>query len=157
MKKIEQFLHKLISFEKSPRKLALSFCMGNYIAFSPFLFFHTAMIFVFSWLFRLNTAVTFATAYFINNPLSMTAVYTADYAVGYWLFYDLLGINLRVHNPAWVQYISNVCEREIGIALPCFWSFIIGGNILAVITSLVLYPIMVFVFTRMMHRQAINI
>ncbi len=149
IRKIKEFLKKLISFEKCPQKLALSFCMGSYIAFSPFLFFHTAMIFAFSWLFRLNTAVTFATAYFVNNPISMTAVYTADYAFGSWLFYDMLGINLRLYDPCWVQYLNHIFEKKIGIALPCFWSFMIGGNILAITISVILYPIMKTVFSRM--------
>lgn len=155
MKKIKQFLQKLVSLEKSPRKLALSFCMGNYIAFSPFLFFHTAMIFIFSWLFRLNTAVTFATAYFINNPLSMTAVYTADYMVGHWLFYSILGVNPRLYNPHWIQYLNEICEKKIGIMLPCFWSFMIGGNVLAIVTSIILYPFMKIIFTRMMRLSSI--
>lgn len=142
----KNFLKKLMQQERSPEKLALSFCVGNYIAFSPFPFFHTVMVFLFSWLFKLNLGVTFATSCFINNPWTMIPVYGADYALGYWLVYKVFNLNIYHYNPWWMYSINNLCEGTLGIAKPCIWSFLIGGNLLGIGLSLLLYPIMKKVF-----------
>jgi uncharacterized protein len=147
---IKKFLIRLLHQEKSPHMLALSFCMGNYIAFSPFLGLHTAMIFVFSWLFGLNLAVTFASSYFINNPITMIPLYSADYMVGYWLFYRVLQWDMMAYNPSWVTTMNRISESHIGISLPCFWSFFVGGNVLGVVSSVLLYPVMKHIFSKML-------
>ncbi len=144
---IKNFLKKLIHQEKSPEKLALSFCMGNYIAFSPFPGLHTVMVFLFSWLFRLNFGVVFASSCFINNPWTLIPVYGVDYTFGYWLVYKVLHLNLEQFEPSWMHAITIFCANTLGIAKPCLWSFLIGGNILGIGLSLLLYPIMKKIFS----------
>ncbi len=135
------YFKKLAYEEKSPHKLALSFCMGAFIAFSPFPGLHTIMIFAFSVLFGLNLSVTFAAAYGINNPITLIPVYAADYGLGYWLLHKLLALDVAAINPWWMQTCSMYFEQKLGLPLPCIWSFLIGGNILGIVIALVLYPI----------------
>lgn len=147
MEWIKQFLKKIIYQERSPEKLALSFCIGNYIAFSPFPFFHTAMVFLFCWLFRLNFAVTLASSCFINNPWTLIPVYGADYFFGYWLLYKVFNLNIAYYDPWWMQPINTFCISTLGIVKPCIFSFLIGGNILGIGLSFLLYPFMKRIFT----------
>ncbi len=140
------YFKKLAYEEKSPHKLALSFCMGAYIAFSPFPGLHTIMIFAFSVLFGLNLSVTFAAAYGINNPITLIPVYAADYGLGYWLLHKVLALDVAIINPWWMQSCSTFFEQKLGLALPCIWSFLIGGNILGIALAIILYPITKQVF-----------
>ena len=147
LKKILDYFKKLAYQEKSSHKLALSFCMGTYRAFSPFPGLHTIMIFVFSILFGLNMTVTFAAAYGINNPFTLVPVYAADYGVGYWLLYKIAAFDASAFNPWWINSLSTVCEQRLGFPLPCMWSFLIGGNILGIVLACLLYPITKQIFT----------
>lgn len=143
---IKKFFKKLIYQERSPEKLAISFCIGNYIAFSPFPCLHTVMVFLFSWLFKLNLGVTLASSCFINNPWTLIPIYAADYAFGHWLVKSVFNFNFTHLDPWWMSYINNFCEKTIGVAKPCIWSFLIGGNVLGVVLSFLLYPIMKKIF-----------
>jgi len=154
---IKNFFSKLISHEQSPNKLAFSFCVGNYIAFSPFIGFHGIMACVFSWLFRLNLAVTFATAYFVNNIWTAIPVYTADYAFGYWLVHNIFHLNTEAFTPSWMNALSLYLEQKLGLPRPCFWSFLIGGNILGIIVSVGLYPGMQRLFNKLIQQKHENI
>lgn len=109
--------------------LVSSCCLGAYIAFSPFIGLHTVMVFLFTWLFRLNFAVTLAFSLLINNPWTMVPVYGADYLFGEFLFY-LMGINSRAWNPGWVELLNTKVNSFIPIPGLSFWSFMIGGNLL---------------------------
>ena len=153
---IKKFFSRLILHEGSPNKLALSFCVGNYIAFSPFIGFHGIMAFVFSWLFRLNLAVTFATAYFVNNIWTAIPVYTADYIFGHWLVHSLFRLNVDSFTPRWMDAISLFLEQKLGLPRPCFWSFLIGGNILGIIISIALYPGMQRLFKNLIQQKNEN-
>lgn len=143
---IKNFFKKLIYQERSPERLALSFCMGTYIAFCPFVGLHTAMVFLLSWLFRLNWGVTLASSCFINNPWTLIPVYGLDYWVGYNLVYKVLQLDLSWINPWWMHSIQFFCEKNLGIAKPCIWSFLIGGNLLGIGLALLLYPLMKRIF-----------
>jgi uncharacterized protein (DUF2062 family) len=155
---IKKILHKLVLAERSPTKLTLSFCLGNFIAWSPTIPLQTPLIFLLSWLFRLNTTVTFTTVYIINNPLTMVPLYVADYMFGVLLFHKVLGLDLIRYNPSWVDkfnaFISRYInmEKYIGGGPFCFWCLMLGGLILPLLISIVLYPIMKPVFTKFVAR-----
>jgi uncharacterized protein len=157
MQWIKNFFSKIILHEKSADKLALSFCVGNYIAFSPFIGLHTIMAFLFSWLFNLNLAVTCATTYFINNPWTAIPVYMIDYMFGHWLVHDILHLNFTAITPTWIHSLTSLLEQKLGINSPCFWSFLIGGNILGIIISIVLYPNMQKLFKKLLQQKNENI
>lgn len=155
---IKRILHKLVLAEKSPKKLALSFCLGNFIAWSPTIPLQTPLIFILSWLLRLNTTVTFTTVYIINNPLTMVPIYAADYAFGVLLSQKILGLNLVNYNPSWVDkfnaFLSKYIDMQkyLGGTDFCFWCLVLGGLILPLFLSIVLYPIMYRVFKRLIEQ-----
>lgn len=154
MRHANNFIKRLLGYESSINTLTLSFCMGNYIAFSPYIGLHTIMIFVFTWFFRLNLAVTFAVAYLINNPFTMVPVYLSDYLVGYWLLYSFLGLDMQAINPLWLTKLNLWLQSAVGFNMPCLWAFLIGGNLLGIVSSVILYPIMKYIFKLFRRSQS---
>lgn len=157
MKYIKNFLYKMVLAERSPKKLALSFCLGSFIAFTPTIPFQTPLMFFLSWLFRLNTTVTVGAAYLVNPPIPITIIpiYVANYLFGSWLLEKVLGINMINYNPAWISKFNDFLlryidlKKYIGGSEICFWCLIIGGIILPFIVSLLLYPIMKRIFSKL--------
>ena len=149
IKKVLSYLKKFVYQERSPQKLAISFCIGNYIAFSPFIGLHTVMVFIAAWLFSLNFPVTFAEAYGINNLWTAVPIYTADYIFGYWLVHKVIHLNGLLYNPHWFNLMCQFFEQKLGLVKPCIWSFLIGGNLLGILTSIILYPFMVKLFSKL--------
>lgn len=131
-------LKQMILIERSPRKAALSFALGVFIAFSPFVGFHTAMVFLFAWLFALNAALLFAVSILLNNPWTMVPIYATGHVVGDHIFY-WLGIDAMYMNPSWVSSINNFITRHTGMSGISFWAFMIGGHLLGLLLSIVVY------------------
>lgn len=153
---MKKFIYKLLLAEKSPSKLALSFCFGIFIALTPVIPVipvQTLLVFVLSWLFRLNTTVTFATTYLVNNPLTMIPIWFIDYRFGSWLFNNVLKIDMTKYNPHWLDSLSAYLSKYVdltkitGGSSLCLWCLIIGGLVLPLILSVALYPIMKVVFS----------
>jgi len=149
--RLKKFLMGLVLNERSPQKLARAFCLGVYIAFSPFPGFHTAMVFALSWVFGLNVAVVLASSYLINNPWTMIPVYMADYIFGNWLCCTLLGTNMIDFNPVWMNSLAQWLCIKTGIAHVSLASFLIGGNLLGIGLAVLLYPIMRYTFPKLVH------
>lgn len=150
------YLQRFINWQHSPKKLALSFCIGNYIAFSPFLGLHTIMVFILSWLLNLNTPLVFAVSCGVNNPWTAAPIYSLDYLFGYWLIHHVLHYD-SLYIPSWYGFIVDFFQHKLGMAAPCIWSFLIGGNLLAILVSVLIYPMVLFIFSRMCvtrHQEA---
>lgn len=148
----KRFLEKLVAKERHPRVLALSFCIGIYIAFSPFVGLHTVMTLAAGWLFSLNLAAMFGAAYLVNNPWTMVPVYMAGYLVGDYLL-ALVGIDGVSLNPSWMSWINEPIHRYTGIEGISFWGFMIGGNLLGILFGVILYPIMIRLFTTISQKM----
>lgn len=124
---------KAIGSNVTPKQIAMSFCIGIYIAFSPFPGLHAVMMIFFKWFFNLNFPVLFI-ATSINNPWTMVPFYSFDYAFGYWIVHELFNCN-----PSMVISLVKV----FGYGKICLWSFLIGGNVLGLMAAIICYP---FVF-----------
>jgi uncharacterized protein (DUF2062 family) len=147
---IKTMYNKIRSFlknERCPRRLAFSVSLAVFIAFSPFVGFHTAMVFLFSWLFALNAAVLLAISMFINNPWTMVPIYAADHVVGDGIFY-LFGIDGMQLNPDWVCRLNTWITHYTGLEGVSFWAFLVGGNLLSIFLALTVYPIIRYVSMR---------
>lgn len=143
LKRIKNFFTSLFDKDQSPERIAASFCIGNYIAFSPFFGLHGVMVIIFSWLLSLNFGIMFAAAYGINNLWTAIPIYTADYLFGHWLVHSVLNLPAESLTPVWLDSVSTTFASYTGLAKPCMVSFLIGGNLLGIITSIILYPIIV--------------
>lgn len=156
VKRFTRFFHYLSGKERSPRVLALSFCVGFYIAFSPFPGFHTWMVFASAWFFSLNLGVIFAVSCAINNPWTMMPVYVIDYLFGELLLGRILHLNVGSWNPSWMGTLNTWLASYIGQSNISLWSFLIGGNILGIGGAVILYPIVKRLFVRLQHKAPVK-
>lgn len=142
---------RLVLKERSPNKLAASFCVGLYISFSPFLFLHTVMVLVFAWFFSLNLPAVWAGA-FVNNPWTMIPCHTAGYVVGEFFLGTICRVDSLALNPSWMSIVNEPLFRYTGINGVSFWSFMIGGNLLGIALGAMLYPVFKRMFNRLSAR-----
>jgi uncharacterized protein len=141
--KIKNILKKAIMSNHSPSKLALSFAIGLFISFSPYVGGHTIMTIASLWLFRLNLPVLLLGST-LNNPWTMVPFFFADYGFGYWVVHSVLGLE-----PSWVISL----ERFFSCGKICFWSFFVGGNVLGIMSAMVSYPLMNALFKRLLTKM----
>lgn len=144
--KIKDAFRKAFTTGWSVEKLTLSFCMGIYIAFSPFPGAHTIMMIIATWLFKLNFPVLFI-ATSLNNPWTMIPFFTFDYIFGYWFLHDIMG-----YSPGWVISLA----KFMGSGEICLMSFLIGGNVLGIFFGLTSYPLVSFIFKRLINRLKVT-
>ncbi len=155
---ITRAIQKMILAERSPHKLALSFCFGNMIAWSPTIPFQTPLILVLCPILGLKTTVSFITLYIVSNPVTILPIYVADYLFGVW-FLTKLGIPLAQYNPSWAESFSAFLnkyvslEKYLGSPEFYFWGFICGGIILPIATSIIIYPFARLVFGYLVNRM----
>lgn len=138
--KILTWFEKILKSGSSPQKLAVSCCVGIYIAFSPFPGLHTVIMLFVSWFFGLNLPMLFL-ATSLNNPWTLLPVYSADYFFGHWLVHKILGCN-----PDFVISLAKV----FGSGKICIVSFIVGGNVLGLAAALISYPFVILLFKRLL-------
>lgn len=152
-KRIQALTQRLLDQERSPHKLALTCCLGVFIGISPLIGAHTAMTFIFGWLLRLSIPALFMISTLINNPWTMVFVYSFDHFFGKCLF-AACKINHAQWEPSWMSHFNNFLEHHTGIAGLSLSAFVIGGNLLALCISVMLYMPMKKVFQRViLHKK----
>ena len=149
IQRIRRFFITLVLKERSSTQLAFSFCMGIYIAFSPWIGFHTLMTFVVVWFLGLNLAVTFAGSCLLHNPWTTVPIYGIDYVFGEWLLKKMCGLDTLSMNPSWMASINAPLQTYLGLSNISFWSFVVGGNVLGIVISVALYPVMKRLFAKL--------
>lgn len=158
LSKIKNFFINIITQEQNSKRLALTFCLANLIAWSATVPFQTPLLFLLSKIFKLNSKIIFALVLAINNPITMIPIYILDYTFGTWFFNSVLKINLIKYNPIWAEKFSNFLSkyidltRVIGDAHFCFWCLILGSLILPIIINLFLYPILKKIFDSLIKK-----
>jgi uncharacterized protein (DUF2062 family) len=137
-------IRQFIKGERCPRKLSFSVAISVFIAFSPFVGFHTLMAFAFAWFFALNVGILLALSNGINNPWTMLPIYATDHVVGDNIL-SWLGIDSMQLNPNWISALNDWLFNHTGIQGLKLWSFLIGGNLLSVLLALIIYPIVRYI------------
>ena len=134
---------RLLALDDPPERTALAFAIGVFIAFSPFLGFHTILATLIAFLFRFNKIAIYSGT-FINNPfLTLVPIIVASYAIGAFITGRPLGIPSSgielLKNPHLLtaDYYHKLFRESWDIV----WPFAIGGTVLSVVCSLVAYPV----------------
>ncbi|HEV2601334.1 MAG TPA: DUF2062 domain-containing protein [Candidatus Babeliales bacterium] len=149
---------EMVQQERSSHRLAISFCVGVYIAFSPFIGLHTVITFFVAWLFGLNIVALLGSRLLINNPWTMVPLYSAGNFFGNNFCMYLFGTTMFEQNPSWMSWINEPLTQYVGVSGISFWSFFIGTNLLGIAIGVILYPVMRYVFTRLIiaHHGSYN-
>ena len=146
-KHIHALILRMITYEKSPTRLAFTCALGIYIGISPLVGLHTALVFICGWIFSLSIPVLFMVSMMIHNPWTMMPVYAIDHLFGKWLF-TFFNIEHGAWDPIWIESCNLFLKEHTGITGLSLSAFLVGGNLLAIGTSVMLYPIMKRVFTK---------
>jgi len=150
--KIQTICKRLLTSERSVTRLAQSSCLGVFIAFSPYIGFHTLMAICLCWLLSLNYAVTLAVQLLINNPWTMVPIYSCDYVVGRMINALCKGALLADMPVGLHTLLDPICSR-VGIPVGSIWTFLVGGNVLSIILALSLYWPFKWLFERIAHEN----
>jgi uncharacterized protein len=153
---IEQHLMK----GQPPSKLAGSFAIGIFIAFSPYLGVQTILIFLLGFLLKLNKKIIFTIVYVINNPWTMFPIVGLDYMVGVYISKSILNIDLSLYNPSWMMSFNVWLNNKVGYYVSqymdvqklSFWTYMLGGHVLAIFLAIPAYFIANYVFKKM-HKE----
>lgn len=137
-------LRVLLQVEDSPRRVALSFAIGVFVSFSPFLGIHTGLSLAIAFVFRLNrVAILIGT--WINNPWTIAPVYTAGTLLGCALLgvspTSLGEIDWGLHGRA---FYSALLEGFRPLLVP----FFVGNTIVAAVAGVVTYLVVLRVLAR---------
>jgi uncharacterized protein (DUF2062 family) len=135
----------LFHVEDSPHRIALSFGLGVFIAFSPLLGLHTLMALGIALAFRLSKAAIIVGIY-VNNPWTIAPMYMAGTVLGCFLLGvstdDLATIAFDEHG--WAFYRSLAAQLR-----PYLWPFVVGNTLLGMLFGLLAY----IALRRVLERQ----
>jgi uncharacterized protein len=135
----------LFPVEDSPHRIALSFGLGVFIAFSPLLGLHTLMALGIAIGFRLSKAAIIVGIY-VNNPWTIAPMYMAGTVLGCYLLGvstdDLIGINFEGHGRALYRTLVHQLQ-------PYLWPFVVGNTLLGIAVGLFAY----FILRRVLERR----
>ncbi len=145
-KRLYSLIEKLAKRNHSPQKLAITVCLGIYIGLSPFIGLRTLITLACGWLFALDLAALFAISFFVHNPWTIIPLYTLNHVIGQWLF-GLFNIDGMTLDPLWVEQCSTIIKEYTGITGLSFSAFLIGGNLLGLSISIMLYPLVKRLFS----------
>jgi uncharacterized protein (DUF2062 family) len=124
-------IRSLFQLHDSPNKLATSFAVGIFIAFSPTIGLHTVSCLLFAWMFRLRKLVVF-TAAFLNNPWTMVPLY----GFCLWFGIKITGGMIEAPDIAWK---SLTFSSAYHILRPYLWPFIAGTVVLGAVAAVLSY------------------
>jgi len=139
MESLRQRLVQVLHLQETPHRTALAFAMGVFIAFSPHYLFHTASVVLCAWLFRLNYVAVFLGS-LVNNPWTLIPILAASLYIGLFLVGE--------SSPATVEWDQLTKDNIFDMLLPYLIPFLIGACTLAVLASLLAYPVMRWTITR---------
>lgn len=140
-------LRQILHLRESPRRTALAFAIGIWIAFCPLYGFHTILVGLCTVAFGLNFLALFAGAA-VNNPWTLLPILGATY----WTGAVLLG---RSETPAfdWQDVsLSGIYHQVMPYAVP----FVVGGLVLSFAGAILSYPLAHYLISKYRHRHPID-
>jgi len=146
---------RLLTLDDPPERTALAFAIGVFIAFSPFLGLHTIMATLVAFVFRFNKVAVFSGT-FINNPfLTLVPIIIASYAVGAFILgrpvqIPAEGVELLKEPQLLTPDYYRKVFRE---GWQVVWPFSVGGMVLAIVCSLIAYPVTSWLLRTRQHRK----
>jgi len=145
---VDAFLH----LDDTPRRIALAFGIGVYIAFHPLLGLHTLMGLGIAFAFRLSRAAMLAGCY-VNNPWTLAPIYVAGTSLGCWL----LGVPMgAVRHIEWDLANRDFYHLLLVSLRPYLWPYVIGNTVLGIAAGLVAYASLRWALERRARRHGVT-
>jgi uncharacterized protein (DUF2062 family) len=119
----------------TPHRIALSFAIGVWIAFSPLLGLHTVIALGIAFAFKLSRGAMLVGTY-INNPWTIAPLYIAGTTVGCFLLdvpaEGLVAIDWDLHG---LEFYRNLLDH----LRPYLWPYVLGNTLVGLLGGLVGY------------------
>jgi uncharacterized protein len=141
--RIKRMTQQILHLGDSPRRTALAFAIGVFIAFSPLYGLHTISVLVCAWAFRLNVVAMLAGS-LINNPWTLLPILGTTMWVGLRLMPVGTATPLAIDTPpplAWGDFTVQMLWHQLQ---PFFFPFVVGATVLGIVCSLIAYPLLLF-------------
>ena len=143
---LESFLH----LDDTPRRIAVAFGVGVYLAFHPLFGLHTVMALGIAFAFRLSRAAVLVGIY-VNNPWTIAPMYLAGTTLGCWI----LGVPIGGLGGIQWDLGSLAFYRVLVVSLrPYLWPYVLGNTILGIACGWVAYVAMRWFLERRARRIA---
>ncbi len=139
LESVRKQLTQVLHLRETPHRTALAFSLGVFIAFAPHYFFHTASVVFCAWAFRLNFLALFLGS-FINNPWTLVPILAASLYTGTLL--------VGASSSTTIKWDQMRVDNMFDMLSPYLIPFLVGACALAIVGSLMAYPIMRWVITR---------
>ena len=146
IQRFSSFIKQTAHLSISPDLATRSWCVGIFVAWSPFLGLQTVMALLLSYFFQLDARITLVASFVVNNIWTVVPICLINYAFGR-LIFDFFQIT-PLHNPSILEPIERFLILRIGIQTPNLSLFFIGGTLLAFIISASSYPLFKRIFVR---------
>ncbi len=140
----EKFRH-ILHLGDPPRRTALAFAVGAFIAFTPTYGLHFVTAFLCAWLFRLNLVALIAGT-LLNNPWTVLPIIGSSIWVGL-----LLAPVGQPPNIDWSNFTSQMLWDQLG---PFVVPFVLGHTILGVVAAVIGYVLAYQAILRFRAHQA---
>jgi uncharacterized protein (DUF2062 family) len=133
--RLGRVVESLLHLHDTPRRTALAFGIGLYLAFHPLLGLHGLMGLAIAFAFRLNR-VALLTGVYVNNPWTLAPMYLAGTTVGCWMLgVPLDGLDAIDWTLGWRDLL-----RTLSVQLrPYLWPYVVGNTVLGIVSGLVGY------------------
>lgn len=149
-----RFLGHILHAHDSPHRLALGAAIGMFVAFTPTVGFQMLIVPLLAWVLRANTAVGVPLVW-ISNPITIPPIFYAGYTLGRLLLGrepldETWWASLAIPPDNWLDLVVFYWSRSIEIA----WPLWIGSTILAALTAVPTYTVVLRAVTTHRHRTA---
>ena len=148
--RLRRTLQILLHLEDNPRRVALAFGIGVWIAFFPLLGVHTLMALAIAIYFRLSRAAILLGAY-VNNPWTLAPLYLAGTLVGCFM----LGVSSEgISHIPWHLHGAEFYRNLARSLRPYVWPFVLGNLVLGTVSGVAAYLILRLVLERRARSQS---
>jgi uncharacterized protein (DUF2062 family) len=140
---MKDLIKKLLHIEDTPERTALAYSIGILLGFSPFLGFHTLAGLAIAFLFNLNR-VAILLGVWSNTPWWIVPYYTITTWVGMWVTgfrIDKATVKAIFQLGMDQEFMSSDFWSRVASQWGLLLSFGIGSMILAILLSLIAYPL----------------
>ena len=157
--RLKKTAQQILHLGDSPRRTALAFAIGVFLAFSPLYGLHTISVFLFAWAFRLNVVAMLAGS-LVNNPWTVIPILGSTMWVGLKLvpigdphtLDSVLQDLVTLIQTATVRNYFNIPILWQQFK-PYFFPFVVGATALGIVCSLIAYPLVLFGLRRYHEAQ----
>jgi uncharacterized protein (DUF2062 family) len=136
-KRFGEWMRFILHTDDTPRRAALAFAVGVFIAWTPALGFHTLLALAIAFLFGLNRVAVVAGT-FVNNPWTFVPIYT----VSAWLGSFMTGKEMsapRLEGKTWSHVFDFLTQCR-----PWIVPMTVGTLVLGLACALVSFPVILY-------------